>query len=182
MTGVRSHRHNDLLSACCDPAPGSPQMVFDIARALSRFRIDVAFELRKDFCVRFAHNIGKDIEPAAVGHTNDRLTHTLFSGQFQKFIEERYHGFCPFRREALVADEPCVEKPFKGLCSSQESENPPPLLRFQRPIVPARLHSHLQPALLLWMLNIHIFSAYFAAVCLADRLENLPQSGSWGWS
>src|SRR5437867_4825568 len=74
-----------------------------------------------------------------------------------------------------------MEEPFEGLRSSQEGKHPLFLFRFQRPIVPARFHAHLQPALLLWMLNIHIFNTNLAAVRLTQRFKDFTQCrrGSW---
>jgi hypothetical protein len=99
-------------------------------------------------------------------------------------IQDGYRRFCALGRETLVADESGMKEPFKRLCRNQEGENPFLLPRFQRPIVPARLHAHLQPALLFRMLNIHVFNTDLAAVGLTQNFKNFSQRrcGSWGIS
>src|ERR1051326_7963446 len=52
----------------------SAEMVFDIARALDVLRVGgVALELREDRGEGLAHEIGQNIEPAAMRHADDEF-------------------------------------------------------------------------------------------------------------
>ncbi len=55
----------------------------------------------------------------------------------------------------------------------QPAESPQPHGGLERPVVGARLHPVLQPALLLRVLDIHVLAADLAAVSLAQRLKDL---------
>ena len=70
-----------------------------------------------------------------------------------------------------------VQEMFELFGGDQVAQDAQRVSRVERPVVGFRLHALLQPALLLRHLDVHVLAADFAAVGLAQRLQNFAQRG-----
>ena len=101
----------------------------------------------------------------------------LRGGALQNLFQDGERGFAAFEREALLADEAGVQEMFELFARHQAAQDAQARLAVERPVVGLRLHALLQPALLLRHLDVHVLAADFAAVGLAQRLQDFAQRG-----
>ena len=84
-------------------------MIFDIATALAVVGFGIV-ELAKDLRRGLAQDIGKHIETAAVGHTDNDLRDLMPDSLFDHLFQERNQGLCAFQEKPLllIRDTPPV--------------------------------------------------------------------------
>ena len=98
-------------------------MVFDIAAADVQFGIGI-LEFAEDRPWVLAHDIGQDVEPAAMGHADDDIVDALGRGLFNGLIEERDEGLRPFQGKGLGADEFFLDELLEDHRIGQPFEDP----------------------------------------------------------
>ena len=125
----------------------------------------ISFELLEDLSVGLAGDIGEDIEASAVWHTDAGFIEARFSSRGDDGIEEWNDGFATFEREALLSDELGMQEGFECFCAIDLAENAK--LFLARKARSANLHFLLNPLSLLWVLDIHVFDTYGAAIGIA---------------
>ena len=103
-------------------------------------------------------------------------------GALQQFFQDGERGLAAFQREALLADEAGVQEVLELLAGHQAAQDAHAGVAVERPVVGLRLHALLQPALLLRHLDVHVLAADFAAVGLAQRLQDFAQRGDRLWA
>ena len=139
--------------------------------------IDIAFEFGEDLLDVLADGVGEDVEAAAVGHADDQFVDVAGGGALQDFFQDGERGFAAFEREALLADEAGVQEVFELFARHHGAQDAQAGVAVERPVVGFRLHALLQPALLLRHLDVHVLAADFAAVGLAQGLQDFAQGG-----
>src|ERR1039457_3685430 len=152
-------------------------MVLDVARALRAARVDIAFELAEDLLHVLADGVGEDVEAPAVRHADHQLVYVAERRALQDLFQDGERGFAAFQREAFLAHEARVQEMFELFARHHTAHDAHARRAVQRPVVGARLHAVLQPALLLRHLYVHVLAADFAAIGLAQRLQDFAQRG-----
>src|SRR6516165_3798908 len=177
VTGIGRHGDHDLGAVVAFAYAGGAQMILHVARALGARRVELALEFRKDLSDVLAHHVGQEIQAAAVSHPDDDLVNLIGGGALKDLFHDRQSAFGSFQGKTLLADEARVQKVLKLFGGDQVAQNAEAGLPLERPVVRLRLHASLQPALLLWHLDVHVLAANLAAVGLAERFEDLTQRG-----
>ena len=108
---------------------------------------------------------------------DDDFVDVVGGGALQDLFEDGEGGFAAFQREALLADEARVQEMLELFGGDEVAQDAQARFAVERPVVGFRLHALLQPALLLGHLDVHVLAADFAAVGLAQRLQDLAQRG-----
>ena len=73
--GVRRHGDGELLAGTAMERAAGALVVLHVPRSLHRFGIEIALELLENLAVRLPHDVGQDVEPAAMGHAHDHFGH-----------------------------------------------------------------------------------------------------------
>src|ERR1019366_2876122 len=174
---VGRNGNHDLLAARGLAHAGGAQVILDVAGALRAARVDIALELAEDLLHVLADGVGEDVEAPAVGHADHQLVDVAKRGALQDFFQDGERGFAAFQREAFLAHEARVQKVFELFACHHGAHDAHARRAVQWPVVGLRLHAALQPALLLRHLYVHVLAADFAAVGLAQRLQDFAQCG-----
>ena len=148
-------------------------MVLHVARALDRVGVEVALELLEDLAVGLAHDVGEDVEPAAVGHAHHRLVHALVDGLVEDRVEDHDRRLRTFEAETLLPDVAGVEEALEDLGRVETVEDVALLLRVERGGDP--LDVLLDPPLLVGVLDVHVLDAERPAVGVAEDVEDLVE-------
>ena len=140
-------------------------MVFDVARAADVGRIGrAAGEFVEDRLGRLAHDVGQDVEPAAVGHSDVDLLDPVHAAIFDHRFERRDRAFAAVEPEALGPDIFLGEEflPLLGVDDLGQDR----LLALGRELdgLFGALDPVLDEAPLLDLVDVHIFEADVAAV------------------
>src|SRR6202022_3323037 len=99
-------------------------MVFDVTRAVDVLGIGrIALELGENCGKWFANETSEDVEAAAGGHADHKLTDAELAAAAQDRFERRHQRLGPFDAEPLGSGIAAVEKPFEGLGGGQRSQN-----------------------------------------------------------
>ncbi len=97
MTWVWCNFNRDLFSIQRAMNSMGSKMILHIAGALNRFWVYTSFKLRKNPCQRFADGICKNIQSAAMCHTD----HSTVASTISKFIKDNikngHERFSPFK-------------------------------------------------------------------------------------
>ena len=115
------------------------------------------FELLEDLPVRLAHDVGQDVEPAAVGHAHHRLGQALPHRLVEDGVEEDDGRLRPLEAEALLAHVAGVEEALEDLGGVEPVEDVALLLGGEGG--GHALHVLLDPPLLLGVLDVHVLDA-----------------------
>ena len=156
---------------------GGAEVILHVARALRAGGIDFALEFGEDLLDVLAHHVGQQVEAAAVRHADHDFVDVVGRGALQDLFQDDERGLAAFQREAFLADEARVQEMLEFLGGDQVAQDAEARFAFQRPVVLARLHALLQPALLLRHLDVHVLAADFAAVGVAQGFQNFAQCG-----
>src|SRR5207249_12337734 len=128
-----------------------------------------------DLFERLSDDVCQNIQPAPVGHADDRFLDVVQRGFGQNPLQYRDGSLCPFQAESLVPDEPGVKKPLKPLGRREAAENLPLGFCVQRRPIFRRLHTLLNPALFFRVLNVAVFDADLLTISLAQHGKDLPE-------
>jgi len=114
MTWIKGQIRNDLLTIPGLVIPVISLVVFHIAATDVDFGVCI-LELFKNGPGVFAHDIGKHIETASVGHADNDMAHPLVNRLFDHLhlIEKGNEGFGALQRERFRPDEFLLDKAFK---------------------------------------------------------------------
>ena len=137
--------------------------------------IDIAFEFAEDLLDVLADGVGEDVQPPAMSHADHQFVDIAGGGALQNLFQDGERGFAALEREALLADEARVQEMFELFAGHHAAQRAHAGVAIERPVVGLRLHVLLQPALLLRHLNVHVLAADFAAIGLAQGLQDFAQ-------
>src|ERR1700730_3871158 len=91
-------------------------MIFDVAGPLDVVGSEgAALEFIENRLVRLPHDLGKDIEAAAVRHAEDDVLDPQSAAALDNLLQRRNHGFAAVETEALGARVFDVEELFESL-------------------------------------------------------------------
>ena len=112
-----------------------------------------------------------------MGHADDDFVDVVGGGALQDLLHDGEGGLGAFQGEALLADEAGMEEVLELFGGEEVAEDAQAGFAVEGPVVLAGLHALLQPALLLGHLDVHVLAADFAAVGVAQGLEDFAQGG-----
>lgn len=92
---------------------GKTKMIFHISIAIDLVGNIIIVKFGKNLLVRFAKDVGQNIEPTSVGHAHDNFTHPRIGGAFNDRFYDRDEGFPPFQGKSLLADESGMQEFFE---------------------------------------------------------------------
>ncbi len=129
-------------------------MVLHVTAAEAQLRIAV-LKLTENRARALAHDVGKHVQPATVGHGNDNFGYPLGAGFLYGQIEQRNQRFAAREREALRPYELLLDEILEDGCVRQLGQNPD--LRFAVHIQPVALtlHAGLKPGAYLQVVDVH---------------------------
>ncbi len=150
-----------------------PEVVFDVARALRRRRVDVALELTEDLVVGLADDVRQHAQTAAVGHAEHHSVETLVRCRRKDRVEDGDRRFGSFEAEALLSDVLRGEEPLERLGGVQAGHQVQ--LLFVAEHEPHAFDLLLDPLLLGSVLDVHVLDADRAAVGVAQDPQDLAE-------
>ncbi len=177
VTGIRRNRHHDFVARRRPAHAARAQVILHVARTQRTGGIAIAFKLRKDARQRLTDHVRQHRQPAAVRHADHHLTHAAIGRAIGQLLQNGDRRFPTLQRKTFLADETGVQEILKLLGCDQVLQNARAQNGVKRPVVGLRLHSLLQPALLLRMLDVHVLASDFSAVGLPQRFQNFAQRG-----
>ena len=133
----------------------------------------MAFELFEDLVVTLAHQVGKNVEAAAMGHAHHRRIESGVDCARQDRVENWDCRLGAFEAETLGAHILRSEELFEGLGSVETIEDA--ALFYLRD---GELHAFdlaLNPALLFGVLDVHVLDADGAAIRIAQHAEQFAE-------
>src|ERR1051326_440996 len=104
MARIEAKREVDFCARRSRPIGAVAEVIFHIPAALLRFPIGIG-EFAENLARIFAHDIGKNIQPATMRHAEDDFFESLLTGFFDGQIEQGYQALRSFERETFCADE-----------------------------------------------------------------------------
>ncbi len=156
-----------------DVLAGRAEVVLDVAGALHGGRVDVPFELGEDRLVALAHDVGQDVEPAAVGHPDDSRVEPGVGRSGEDLVEDRDRRLGALDAEPLGADVLRGEELLERLGGVEAFEDAVLLLLGHRRM--GAFDLALDPALLVGLLDVHVLDADRAAVRVAEHTEQVAE-------
>ena len=159
------------------PVARGAQVVLHVAGAADVFRVGrAAAELVEDRLVGLAHEVGQDVQAAAVRHAEHHFLQAQLTAALEDLLETRNHRLGAFQAEALGAGVLLVEELLEGFGRRQALQDRP-LAGHREGGAVERLvfDALLDPALLIGVLNVHELDADRAAVDHAADLDDLVQ-------
>ena len=153
------------------------EVIFDVARAADVGRIGrSAGELVEDRAIGLAHDVGEDVEAAAVGHSDVDLLDAHHPAIFDHRFQRRDRALAAIEPEALGPDIFPGEEFFPLLGVDHLGQDR--LLAFGGELdgVVGALDPFLDEAPLLDLVGVHIFKANVAAVGRLEHLDDLAHA------
>ena len=156
------------------PVRRGAKVIFDVARAADVGRVGGATgEFVEDRPVRLAHDVGEDVQPTAMSHSDGDLLDPQLAAIFDHAFERGDHRFAAIQAKALGADIFAGEEFFPLFAVDDLFEDR--LLALGGEVGPlvGAFHSLLEEAPLLEVVDVHIFEADPAAVVGAQDRDDL---------
>src|SRR5436305_133516 len=94
----------DLCASRSRPVCAMAEMIFHIATSGLRFPISIG-EFAENLPRVFAHDIGKNVQPASMRHAENDFLESLLAGLFNGEVQQRNQTLRAFEGEAFCADE-----------------------------------------------------------------------------
>src|SRR6476620_3358055 len=150
------------------------EVVFDVARAADIRGIGrAARELVEDRRRRLPHDVGEDVEAAAVGHPDVDLGDTKLAAVLDYRLERRDCAFAPVEPESLGADIFLGEKLLPLLGMDDLGQDRLLALGREDDLGVLALHPLLQETTLVDVVNMHVLEADVAAVIALEDADDL---------
>ncbi len=84
-----------------------------VAAAHGLVQFGGTFKFTEYLFISLTHDIGQDIQPAAVGHANHHFLHIIAGSGVDNSVEGRDGGFAPFEGKTFLPDILGMEKLFQ---------------------------------------------------------------------
>ena len=122
---------------------------------------------------RISYYVRKHVQAAAVSHSHVDLFYAACRGTLHQLIEHRDDGFTAFKRKSLLTQIFLVKELFELLCLDQLLQKLEPGFTRQRLGI-NKVLPHLGPDPILFdlALNVPVFNANLAAICLTKDIED----------
>ncbi len=169
VAGVGGHLDRDAVAFRRDVRPLGPQVILDVPRAVGEERSGLAFELAEDMGIALANDVGEDVEPAPVSHSDRDLLHAFVGGCIEDGVEEWNQAFGPLEAETLLAEVLGVEEGLQHLGLGQPLQDP--ALVGVADEIGSALDVPLYPGFLIGLLDVHVLDPHRPAVGIAQQPE-----------
>ena len=154
------------------------EVVLHIARAADVFRVGrAARKLVKDHAIGLGHDIGENVQPAAVGHAVDDLAHAILPAIFNHRFERRDHAFAAIEPEPLGADVFLAEEAFVLFAPDHGGEDRLLAVFGEFDVRAGAFHPVLEKAAFIDIGDVHVFKADLAAIIVAQDVDQLAHAG-----
>ena len=171
MAGVGGEVDRDLVTGLRGVGALAAEVVLHVAGPHDGID-SAAFELTEDLCVPLAGDVGQDVEPAAVRHTDGDLVELGLRRGLEDLVEHGDRGLRALEGEALLAHVLGLQEGLERLGCVESFEDLHLLLARRRGVGP--LHVLLDPVTLFRVLDVHVLHADGAAVRVTQNAENGP--------
>ena len=144
-------------------------MILHVARALHRRWVDITLELLEDLVVALAHDIAEHVQTTAVSHTQYRSVHSCVGSTGEDGVENWNCRLCAIEAETLCSYIFCSQETLKCFCSIQTLKH--------STLVDGEIENSmsfnalLYPALFVGGVNVHVFNADGAAICVTQHAK-----------
>ena len=173
VRGVGGQRQVDGV-ALEGPVGRGAEVVLDVAGAADVLGMGgAALELREDRREGLAHEVGQDVEAAAVRHADHDLLQAQLAAALEDLLQRRDHGLAAVQAEALGAGVLLVEELLEDLGRGQALQDGALAVLGELGLVLDRFDALLDPGLLGRVLDVHVLDADLAAVGGAHPLDDL---------
>ena len=174
MARIEAEREVDVAAIGGTVIARMTEVVLHVTAADMELRIEVG-KLAEDPLGAFPHDVGKDVQAAAVGHGEDDDANSLRGSPFDRHLEERNERLAPLEREALRPQEPLLDELFEHCRTGHLPVDPQLLAPIELDPVFAPLHPHLEPLPNAEVVHVHELHADRPAVGVPQALDDLPQ-------
>lgn len=148
------------------------EVVFDITVAVDAFGDIIFCKFFKDKVIGFAHDVGEDVEAAAVGHAHDDGFYAHAWAFFDNGVEGWDEGFGAFEGEAFLADVAGMEEAFEDFCLVNFAEDADAFFFREVGLVEGGFDMGLEPVAFGHVLDMHVFATDGTAVGLIKAVDN----------
>ncbi len=156
------------------------EVVFHVAGAFHVVgRRRAALELVEDGAVRLAHDLGEDVEAAAMGHAEHDLAHAEIAAALDDLLQRRHHQFAAVQAEALGAGVLHVDEALEALRLDELVEDRLLAHRGEVDALVGALDALLDPGLLRRIGNVHELDAERRAVGSSEDFQHLGDGGEF---
>ena len=150
-------------------------MILHVTGTLNALWIEIPFELREDFSVGLAHDVGEEVQSPSVGGPENHFSGSRNCGCVDQCIEDHHCRFSAFEAESLLADIPGVEEPLEDLGGVETIQDVSLLIDLERHVHPFDVL--LDPLLLARVLNVHVLNGKGPAIGIPQDIENFVKRG-----
>src|SRR5260370_8799690 len=134
-----------------------------------------AFKFVENCPMRLRQDVGKHVEPAAMGHAERDVLHAKRAAALDDLLERRNHRFRAVQPEPLGASEFEVAELLEPFGLDQLVEDCSLALAGEGDLLVGSLYAFLNPAFLLGIGDMHKFDAERLAVGALENGHDLPQ-------
>ncbi len=169
--GHQAHMHLDLVERTIG---AGAEMIFDVARSADLVGgRRTAGEFVEDHAIGFAHHIGEDVQPPAMGHAVDDLAHAVGAAIFDHRFQSGDHAFAAVEAETLGPDIFLGEEFLELFAADHGLQNRPLAFGRELDFLVLALELVLQEAALLDIGDMHVFDADATAIIGLQRRQQL---------
>src|SRR5262249_47801986 len=155
----------DLARAAC------ALMILDVALVVRIFRVDRPFKAGKDSLAEAAYNVGDDVQPAPMRHSNRYVVDAPSRSSLYQLVQQRDDGFRALDREPLLTQVLRAQELLEQL---RRNQLPQYLLSgLHRGSRLLSFDTRAQPFLFVRYLDVAILDAEFATVIAPQPVDYL---------
>ncbi len=156
------------------------EVVLHVAGALDVVgRRRAALELVEDGAVRLAHDLGEDVEAAAMGHAEHDLAHAEIAAALDDLLERRDHRLAAVEAEALGAGVPDVDEALEAFRLDELVEDRLLAHRGEIDALVRAFDALLDPRLLFRIGDVHELDAERRTVGAPENRQHLGDGGEF---
>ena len=175
MTGVVSEREAHPAPVGRDVIGRVAEVVLHVVVPLRIGRRELRLELAEDRLQRFLHDVGEEVDAAAVRHADRELLDPHGGCARHQRLEHGDQRGGALQREALLAGVARMEELLEAVGCEHGAQQPEPGRVGELRPVARGLHARLEPLALARIGDVHELGAERAAVGLAQRVHELAQ-------
>ena len=169
---VGSERHVDALTTHTHITTGGAEVILDISGAVHGARHYV-FELAKHLIHTLVDHVDQRVEATTVRHTDDRFGQPCLGCLVEHGVEDHHGRLASFETESFGTRIAFGQELFEGFGGVESRQDVALLIDIEPGIHP--FHVLLNPLLLHWIHDVHVFDAHSAAICVAYDAQQFTQ-------
>src|SRR5438270_479499 len=135
-------------------------------------------EFGEKICIPLAKKMRQHVQPPPVRHADHKLCCLILCREMDKLAEHGDEHIAAFDRKTLLADERFVEVLFEDFNARQKLQQLSHIVRVEPSIESPAFNSFAQPLPFLVLLDMVVFIAGRAGVCLSEPFHRLKRVSS----